>query len=145
MEEKKLVQLETRTTGTCVACGRALTNSDSIEAFMGPICRGYYGSAIELADILGVEENKQKFDEAIKGQSKKRKSSIAWRGMKFIQALYGIERRYKDAKPEVRHRARQEQARPILTEIVDLTNYRCGHSQLAYPPSEADFIYLLSH
>ena len=60
---------------------------------------------------------RRKFDEAIKGQSKKRKSTIAWRGFKFIQRLYEIERAYKDAKPPVRYRARQDQAQPILTEM----------------------------
>jgi hypothetical protein len=60
---------------------------------------------------------RRKFDEAIKGQSKKRKSTLGWRGLKFIQKLYAIERQYKDAKPEARYRARQDQARPILNEM----------------------------
>ena len=37
--------------------------------------------------------------------------------MKFIQSLYGIERQFKDAQPEVRYQARQEQAKPILDEM----------------------------
>ena len=60
---------------------------------------------------------RRKFHEATKGQSKKRKSTIAWRGLKFIQRLYEIEREYRDAKPEVRYQARREQAQPILTEM----------------------------
>ena len=60
---------------------------------------------------------RRKFNEAIKGQSKKRKSTIAWCGLKFIQKLYGIERQYKDAKPKARYQARQDQAKPILTEM----------------------------
>lgn len=60
---------------------------------------------------------RRKFDEAIKGQSKKRKSTLAWRGMKFIQSLYGIERQFKDAKPQVRYEVRQEQAGPILKQM----------------------------
>jgi transposase len=60
---------------------------------------------------------RRKFHEATRGQSKKRKSTIAWRGMKYIQALYGIEREVKDAKPEVRYQARREKANPILAEM----------------------------
>ena len=60
---------------------------------------------------------RRKFNDAIKGQSKKRKSTIAWRGVKFIQKLYKIERAYKDAEPDARYRARQDQAEPILTKM----------------------------
>ena len=60
---------------------------------------------------------RRKFNEAIKGQSKKRKSTLAWRGLQFIQKLYEIERQYKDAKPEARYQARQDQAKLILKDI----------------------------
>lgn len=32
-----------RRTGNCCVCGRLLTNEDSIEAMIGPICAGNYG------------------------------------------------------------------------------------------------------
>jgi len=62
---------------------------------------------------------RRKFDQAIKGQTKKRKSSHAWRGLKFIQKLYRIERQFQDATPQARYQARHEQAIPILNEIRD--------------------------
>jgi len=75
------------------------------------------GAWPEVIQVGCFAHARRKFHEATRGQSKKRKSSIAWRGMQFIQSLYGIERQYKDAKPEVRYQARQDQARPILTEM----------------------------
>ena len=84
---------------------------------------GYAGYDAVVAQQPGIIQlgcfahARRKFDEAIKGQSKKRKSTLAWRGLKFIQKLYEIERAYKDAKPEARYRARQDQAQPVLNEL----------------------------
>lgn len=84
---------------------------------------GYAGYDAVVAQQPGIIQlgcfthARRKFDEAIKGQSKKRKSTIAWRGLKFIQKLYEIERAYQDAKPKVRYRARQDQVQPILNEM----------------------------
>ncbi|MDH3282531.1 MAG: IS66 family transposase [Gammaproteobacteria bacterium] len=75
------------------------------------------GAQPDIIQVGCFAHARRKFDEAIKGQSKKRKSTIAWCGLKLIQKLYEIERQYKDAKPEVRYRTRQDQAKPILTEM----------------------------
>ena len=75
------------------------------------------GARPDIIQVGCFAHARRKFNEAIKGQSKKRPSTIAWRGLKFIQKLYGIERQYKDAKPEARYQARQDQARPILDEM----------------------------
>ncbi|MDH3692708.1 MAG: IS66 family transposase [Gammaproteobacteria bacterium] len=76
------------------------------------------GSEPGITQVGCFAHARRKFDEALKGQSKKRKSSHAWRGFKFIQQLYRIERSLKkDAKPEVRYRVRQEQAKPIVNEM----------------------------
>jgi transposase len=80
---------------------------------------GYEAVASEphIVQVGCFAHARRKFDQAIKGQSKKRKSSHAWRGLKFIQRLYRIERQFQDATPEVRYRARREQAKPILNEM----------------------------
>lgn len=44
--------LETRWLGRCVFCGKPLSNSDSIEAFAGPICRGKHGHVLGLDALL---------------------------------------------------------------------------------------------
>jgi transposase len=76
------------------------------------------GSEPSITQVGCFAHARRKFDEALKGQSKKRKSSHAWRGFKFIQQLYRIERSLKkDAKPEVRYRLRQEQAKPVLDKM----------------------------
>lgn len=75
------------------------------------------GAQPDVIQVGCFAHARRKFNDAIKGQSKKRKSTIAWRGLKLIQKLYEIERQYKDAKPEARYRARQDQAKPILTEM----------------------------
>jgi transposase len=77
-----------------------------------PVCA--LPGVIQLGCFAHARRN---FHDAIKGQSKKRKSTIAWCGLKSIQKLYEIERQYKDAEPDVRHQARQELAKPILDEI----------------------------
>jgi transposase len=76
------------------------------------------GSESAITQVGCFAHARRKFDQALKGQSKKRKSSHAWRGFKFIQQLYRIERSLKkDAEPEVRYHVRQEQAKPVLDEM----------------------------
>ncbi|MFC1680609.1 hypothetical protein ACFL1S_02295 [Pseudomonadota bacterium] len=47
--------------------------------------------------------------------------------MKYLRSLFS------PRSPDI------EPAGSYSTLVVDLTQYRCGHSQLGYPPSEADF------
>lgn len=71
---------------------------------------------------------RRKFDEALRGQGKPRKGSkkgdkkrIADQGLAKINALFKLERRYRDCSPEERHRLRQEQLRPKLIELREWT------------------------
>ncbi len=77
------------------------------------------GSDPGITQVGCFAHARRKFDQAIKGQgqSKKRKSSHAWRGLKFIQKLYRIERSLQDVTPQARYQARREQAQPILDEM----------------------------
>ena len=83
-----------------------------LEGYEGYLQTDGYASYDAVASDPGITQvgcfahARRKFDQAIKGQSKKRKSSHAWRGFKFIQHLYRIERPLKDAAPEVRYRVR---------------------------------------
>ena len=65
---------------------------------------------------------RRKFDEAVKAQSKSgkagpAKAGKAWQGLAYFQKLYRIEAEIKGQSPEVRHRVRREQAKPLLDEI----------------------------
>jgi transposase len=62
---------------------------------------------------------RRKFDEALKTLGKKHpdKGGRATKGLVYIQKLYRIERRVKDAEPQERRRCRNEHARPLLAEI----------------------------
>jgi transposase len=66
---------------------------------------------------------RRKFDEALRGQGKSRKSkssakeSVARQGLKRINKLYELERLWRDVSPEERHALRQEQTKPKLEEL----------------------------
>lgn len=82
-----------------------------------------YGAvASRRSDIILVgcmAHARRKFDEAVKAQGKKGKlkAGKAMMGLSFIQKLYRIERALKDAPPEERYKARQEQASPVLDDL----------------------------
>ncbi len=61
---------------------------------------------------------RRKFDEANKAQGRgKKPAGRAMQGLAYIQKLYRIERALKEATPEARHTARQEQALPVLEQL----------------------------
>ncbi len=69
---------------------------------------------------------RRKFDEALRGQGKTRakgknkkspKSRIAEQGLSRINKLFKVERKYRDASPEERHRRRQEELAPLIEEL----------------------------
>ena len=69
---------------------------------------------------------RRKFDEAVKAQGRNsRKAGRAYQGLAWIQKLYRIEHSLKQATPEARYAARQEQAKPLLQALrVWLDNAR---------------------
>lgn len=78
---------------------------------------GSVGAEPAITQVGCFAHARRKFHEATRGQGEKQKSTIAWQGMKFIQSLYEIEGQYKEAKPDIRYQARQEQAGPIIAEM----------------------------
>ena len=60
---------------------------------------------------------RRKFDEAIKGQKDKNKTSKSHMGLSYIRKLYQIELGIKDSPPEERKRIRQEQSLPVLQKL----------------------------
>ena len=68
---------------------------------------------------------RRKFDEALRGQGKVKKkgtkstakASKARQALSQIQAMYRIEREFKDASIEERYRVRQERTRPIIEKL----------------------------
>lgn len=58
---ENLVDLKSRRLGACCICGRPLTNSESIESMMGPICSGKYAY---LLDQVSVPVNPEEFKTA---------------------------------------------------------------------------------
>jgi hypothetical protein len=90
---------------------------------------GYSGyDSFEQADgvvLVGCFAHaRRKFDEALRGQGKPKKGGkkgdkkrIADQGLAKLNALFKIERRYRESSPEERHRLRQEQLRPKLVEL----------------------------
>ena len=96
-----------------------------LEGYAGFLqCDGYegYGAIGKREGVVLVgcwAHARRKFDEAIKAQGKKGKAKAgrATKGLAFIQKLYRIEKRARDASPEERFRLRQEQAIPLLNEI----------------------------
>ena len=68
---------------------------------------------------------RRKFDEALRGQGRSKKNrskqtakaSRARQALSQIQAMYRIERAFKDASPEERYAARQARAKPLLEKL----------------------------
>ena len=84
----------------------------------------YETVASQHTDIILVgcwAHARRKFDEALKAQGKKAyaKAGKAMMGMNYIRKLYRIEKALKDHPPEQRHRAREQQARPIVQQLRD--------------------------
>jgi transposase len=77
---------------------------------------GAIGAHPEIVPVGCFAHARRKFDEALKAQGKK-KTGHAWRGLKWIQKLYRIERQLIDVKPQARYQARQAQARPIIDQM----------------------------
>ena len=48
----KIIRATGRTTGVCQCCGRELTDPQSIEQGIGPICAQNFNAAVELEDLL---------------------------------------------------------------------------------------------
>jgi hypothetical protein len=101
------------------------------EGFRGVLqTDGYegYGAIGREAGIVHVgcwAHARRKFTDALKGtgQSRKKgakrkaKHSQAEAGLRFLQKLYAIERRAKDATPEERLRVRQAESRPVVAAL----------------------------
>lgn len=68
---------------------------------------------------------RRKFTDALKGAGQSRKKgaqrkprhSLAEAGLRFLQKLYAIERRVKDATPEERLRVRQAESKPVAAAL----------------------------
>lgn len=74
---------------------------------------------------------RRKFDEALRGQggSKSKKSArsrVAEQGLSRINKLFKIERKYRDASPEERHRRRQDELAPLIHELREWTTGALG-------------------
>ncbi len=62
---------------------------------------------------------RQKFHEAVQAAPQaKRAETKAAEGLALCNALFEVERRWKEATPEDRHTARQNESRPILDELA---------------------------
>lgn len=76
---------------------------------------------------------RRKFDEANKAQGRGKKPvGRAMQGLAYIQKLYRIERSLKEATPQERYLARQEQAnRCWINCVPGWTNrcYKCRHNR----------------
>lgn len=82
--------------------------------------RGYEALCAQpgITQVGCLAHARRKFNEALKAQDTQAGSSgHAARGMQYIQALYRIERRLKQATPEERYQSRHDQAKPILDEM----------------------------
>jgi transposase len=101
------------------------------EGFQGVLqTDGYegYGAIGREPDIVHVgcwAHARRKFTDALKGQGpgrkkaakRKAKHSQAEAGLRFLQKLYAIERRVKDATPEERLRVRQAESLPVVAAL----------------------------
>jgi len=98
-----------------------------LEGFEGYLqTDGYagYDAFHEMPEVVHVgcfAHARRKFDEALRGQGQgKKKSSkqrLADQGLSRINKLFKIERSYRDASPEERHRLRQEKLAPLVREL----------------------------
>jgi hypothetical protein len=68
--------------------------------------------------LMGLFHARRKFDEAVKGLSKKDQAdSIAMIGKKFCDKLFALERDFADLTAEERLAKRQELSKPVLGEF----------------------------
>ena len=80
---------------------------------------------------------RRKFDEALRGQGKSRKSksrskeSVARQGLKRINRLYELERLWRGASPDERYAFRQQETKPKLKELEQW----CAASKEQVPPT----------
>ena len=73
-------------------------------------------------DIIAVgcwDHAREKFMDAIK-VAENNKSGVAGKAVHLIAKLYKIEKDYKQASVEERYPARQQYAKPLLTELYEL-------------------------
>jgi transposase len=70
-----------------------------------------------LTQVGCMAHARRRFTEAVKAQGKNKTRGKAHRGLALIQRLYRVEKQTRQLSPEQRHEQRQQQARPILTEI----------------------------
>jgi transposase len=93
-----------------------------LEGFKGYLMTDGYAGYNEIASTTGIERLacwahvRRRFVEAVRVQPKGKRGK-ADEAVALIGKLYRIEREFKDAKPEVRHAARQDQSVPTLAEI----------------------------
>lgn len=94
-----------------------------LEGFTGYLQTDGYEGYTAVAAKAGIAHvgcwahARRKFSEAVKAQGKQQRAGKAWRGLSLIQKLYRVERLMKEATPQQRHVARQEQAKPVLDEL----------------------------
>lgn len=107
-----------------------------LEGFEGYLqTDGYagYDAFDETPEVVHVgcfAHARRKFDEALRGQGKGKKKSpkqrLADQGLSRINKLFKIERSYKSASPEERHRLRQEKLAPLVHELREWTTAAMG-------------------
>jgi transposase len=93
-----------------------------LEGFKGYLMTDGYAGYNDIARSDGIERLacwahvRRRFVEAVRVQPKGKRGK-ADEAVALIGKLYRIEREFKDAKPEVRHAARQGQSAPALAEL----------------------------
>jgi transposase len=93
-----------------------------LEGFKGYLMTDGYAGYGDIGRTVGIERLacwahvRRRFVEAVRVQPKGKRGK-ADEAVALIGRLYRIEREFKDAKPEVRHAARQDQSVPTLAEI----------------------------
>jgi len=105
-----------------------------LAGFQGFLQTDGYGGYDGLGEASGVvhvgcfAHARRKFDEALRGQGKQRKKgksppreTVARQGLSRIDALFKLERSYRDLPPDERHRLRQEKLAPLLDELRQWT------------------------
>jgi len=94
---------------------------------------GYQGYAKTRATLVAcMAHARRKFDEAETAQPKGKTGKANW-ALNHIQKLYRLETKIKDKTPEEKHRIRQAEAIPLLTQFKDWLD----KSALHVPPKTA--------
>jgi transposase len=108
-----------------------------LEGFKGYLMTDGYDGYNAVARIDGIERLacwahvRRRFVEATRVQPKGKRGR-ADEAVSLIGKLYGVERQYKDAAPEVRHLARQQSSVPVL---AALHAWMLQHTPLVTPKS----------